>query len=146
MYRRLREQMRNMPKEVQDQFEKFIQTKVTSGDQCMQTEERKETQKETHESTNSPALLQNEIEYVEDSLVDVSSAIVTPKRYKRGDRISFNSCPGYFLEYTPSGSRGKVTLRGNNTKPLRIPLREIGQVEKLEFDGEYFMIAGKYLS
>ena len=36
-----------------------------------------------------------------------------------------------------------MILRGNNTRPKRIPLNEIQVIEKLRFDGEYFMIAGK---
>ena len=64
----------------------------------------------------------------------------------RGDRIAVKGHPGNFLQYTPSGSGGNVILRGNNTRPKRIPLNEIVSIQKLPFDGEYFMIAGKFVT
>ena len=65
------------------------------------------------------------------------------KKHKRGDQVSVNGCIGNFLKYTPKGLGGNIILRGDNTRPMKIPLNEIGQVNKLAFEGEYFMIAGE---
>ena len=80
---------------------------------------------------------------MEDNASAAFESKAPPKKHKRGDYIAVSGCPGSFLQYTPTGSGCNVILRGNNTRPKRIPLNEIQVIEKLRFDGEYFMIAGK---
>ena len=66
------------------------------------------------------------------------------KKLKRGDWICYNGSPGNFLTYTPSKTNGNVILHGDNTRPLRIPLIDIHPGRKLPFDGQYFIVAGKF--
>ena len=70
----------------------------------------------------------------------------SPKNHKRGDQITVNGCIRNFLKYTPKGLNGNVILQGNNTRPMRIPLNEIGQLNKLAFEGEYFIIVCKSIT
>ena len=126
MYRRLREQMRDLPKHIQEKFEKFVTDRLSAAevtDHSTEANEAQFTETEPHlvACMESPQ----------------------PKKLKRGERITHNGSPGNFLTYTPNGTRGNVILRGNNPKPLRIPLGEIEPAKKLAFDGKYFIVAGK---
>ena len=131
MYRRLREQMRSRPQDIQDKFEAYVASQVSASQETT-----------PGEASNS--------QFVNDAVPPQpdhcgTGVEVLSKKHKRGDRISVKGHPGNFLQYTPSGSGGNVILRGNNTRPKRIPLNEIVSIQKLPFDGEYFMIAGKFV-
>ena len=136
MYRRLREQMRDQPKEIQDKFEEFVAKKLAEAENKTQTT----MESDEADQANETEEVTSEAESFRHNQTDTPAQ----KKLKRGDRICYNGSPGNFLTYTPSKTNGSVILRGDNTRPLRIPLIDIQPGRKLAFDGQYFIVAGKF--
>ena len=147
--------MRDQPKDVQEKFEEFMAKKLAEAEENEQNAaEVSHNECDTAEVNDSEVADVSEHDATlvnENQMVSVEEELHSPctndapsqKKLKRGERISFNGSPGNFLTYTPNKTHGNVILRGNNSKPLRIPLTEVKPAQKLAFDGQYFIVAGK---